>query len=258
MKADFDIFGEEYSSLYDLFYQGKDYVEECKVIESFVKDLEIPVDSILDMGCGTGKHAILMAKKGYRVTGVDLSEEMISIAREKAENSKVDIRFLNGNMCNFDLNEKFDTVISMFSALGYLTNNSEFSGACSVARTHLKNKGLFLFDCWNGLAAVSQEPKETMREININPERKAIRRTVSSPDIANNLINVKIKVSVYEEGNMISETEEIHSTRYFFPEEIEQHLGSSGFKDITVFPFCDPENTLTEKDWNMQVTAIAA
>jgi len=77
------VFGQAYADQYDLLYHDKDYEAECDLLEEvFRRYGQEPIKSILDLGCGTGNHAILLARRGYRVTGVDLSADMLAHARE--------------------------------------------------------------------------------------------------------------------------------------------------------------------------------
>ena len=82
------IFGKGLAEVYDLIYKDKDYERECDFLEEIFKKYStiFPVKTVLDAGCGSGGHAIPLAKRGYRVVGFDLSEVMISQARKKAKN----------------------------------------------------------------------------------------------------------------------------------------------------------------------------
>ncbi len=76
------IFGSVYAEEYDLFYKDKDYEAECDMIEEiFRSHAGGQVSTILDLGCGTGNHAISLAHRGYKVTGVDRSSEMVNMQR---------------------------------------------------------------------------------------------------------------------------------------------------------------------------------
>jgi len=79
-----DVFND-YARFYDLLYQDKDYKVECDFLEKvFSKFSTRRINSILDLGCGTGSHSLPLAKKGFHLTGVDQSKTMINQAKEKA------------------------------------------------------------------------------------------------------------------------------------------------------------------------------
>ena len=76
-------FGDLYSQYYDLLYSDKDYIGEVDYIDNLIKLHNKNVKTLLDMGCGTGKHAELFYEKGYKVHGIDLSEDMLKIANQR-------------------------------------------------------------------------------------------------------------------------------------------------------------------------------
>ena len=79
------LFGSEYADAYDILYKDKDYVEECGLIDRFLKTYgNRPVRNVLDLGCGTGNHALPLAQLGYEIVGVDRSKGMLESARKKA------------------------------------------------------------------------------------------------------------------------------------------------------------------------------
>lgn len=87
------VFKKEYANVYDYLYQDKDYEKECDFVEEIFKKRGKRVKTILDLGCGTGGHAIVFAKHGYKVTGIDRSEEMLKTARRKARKAGLKINF---------------------------------------------------------------------------------------------------------------------------------------------------------------------
>jgi len=80
---------QKYANYYDILYQDKDYKKECDFLEKiFEKYSKKRINSILDLGCGTGSHSLILAKRDYEVSGVDLSSQMINRARNKARDNK--------------------------------------------------------------------------------------------------------------------------------------------------------------------------
>jgi len=103
---------EEYAEYYDILYQDKDYEAECDFLEQiFARYAQHPVRTILDLGCGTGGHALPLARRGYEVTGVDLSEHMLERARQKAAEAGLAISFHQGDIRSLNLGCTFDAVI---------------------------------------------------------------------------------------------------------------------------------------------------
>jgi 2-polyprenyl-3-methyl-5-hydroxy-6-metoxy-1,4-benzoquinol methylase len=158
-------FGTIYSILYDSFYQTKNYKSENEFIFTFLSTTK--TQSILDLGCGTGGHDLLLAQKGYAVTGVDLSEEMIGQAIQKNRTAGLSIEFLQGDIRTIRLKKKFDLVLSMFAVMSYQTTNEEFKASLETARAHLNPGGMFIFDAWYGPAVLHQIPETRVKELEI-------------------------------------------------------------------------------------------
>jgi SAM-dependent methyltransferase len=251
------VFRKEYALAYDYLYQEKDYEKECDFIEAIFSNFSGKVKSILDMGCGAGGHALILARRGYYVVGVDRSEEMLEIAKRKVEEANLSIKFIKGDITNIDLQEKFDAVISMFAVMSYQTNNSAIWKACRVARNHLKRGGLFLFDCWNGLAVLTEKPTARIKEVILNEKEKIIRFTEPILNALTHTIEVRFKVWKISDGHLVNETEESHLMRFLFPQEIKYFLEVAGFHEIKFCPFLKLEKPLKESDWNMTVIVTA-
>lgn len=119
------------SSWSDFFsYHAPEYDENCFTkntgaeVEFLIEELEIlPGMSILDVGCGTGRHSIALAKKGYRVTGIDLTEAMLKEAKKKADEAGVEVTWIQSDAKSFQLDEQFDAVICLCEgAFGLLSS----------------------------------------------------------------------------------------------------------------------------------------
>jgi 2-polyprenyl-3-methyl-5-hydroxy-6-metoxy-1,4-benzoquinol methylase len=108
-------FGIRYARYYDILYADKDYASECDFLESvFTKYTDAKVSNILDLACGTGGHAIPLAKRGYHVAAMDYSPHMLRLAKRKATKSGVLVDFQRGNMTDIPFRREFDACISMF------------------------------------------------------------------------------------------------------------------------------------------------
>ena len=240
-------FEEKYVKYYDLFNKGKDYDEECSFLEEvFRRFSSPPVKTILDLGCGTGLHTKELVSKGYELTGLDLSKEMIEIAQTRNSDSD----FIVGNMANFNLNKKFDAVICMFSVLGYLTKNKQLEEFFNSVKKHLKEKGLLIIDCWNGLGVMNELPSSREKIVE-SDGLKIVRKSFPDLDSKRHLNNVKFKVKVFKKEELIKEYEEMHNVRFFFPQELKKYLEDSGFELIKICPSFELDKELTEKCWNM-------
>lgn len=87
-------FGDLYSRYYDLLYSDKDYIGEVEYVDSLIKANSNNATTLLDMGCGTGKHAELLCDKGYIVHGIDLSQDMLKIAETRRKGKKISLNLV--------------------------------------------------------------------------------------------------------------------------------------------------------------------
>lgn len=105
-------------------------------------------ESILDLYCGYGRHAIELAKQGFKITGVDATQDFLDIAVQKAQEANVNITFTKTDMRELDYSQNFAAVINMFAAFGYFTDDENANIIKLVAKA-LQPKGLFLIDLLN-------------------------------------------------------------------------------------------------------------
>lgn len=248
------VFGSVYSEAYDLFYQDKDYEAECDVIEEiFRHHVDGQVNTILDLGCGTGNHAIPLAKRGYRVTGVDRSSEMLKQAMAKARTQHAGLKktpqFLKGDVRSFALNQSFDAVIMMFAVLGYQLTNPDLFSTLGAVRQHLKPGGLFIFDLWYGPAVLAIRPGDKIKEISTS-DGKVIRMASGTLDVGRHLCQVNYRLLKISGDRVAKDSTESHTMRYFFPMELDMALSFNKLKLESLNAFPDLETTADETTWN--------
>lgn len=138
------------SSLYEKLYANRDEEEAAKLIALLEETLSLQKCSkILDLGCGRGRHSINLTEKGYQVTGIDLSEQAIRTAREKARLLDMEeIRFEVRDMRD-PLPERFDAVVNLFTTFGYFESDTENARVLDSIRQMLVPGGIFVLDYLN-------------------------------------------------------------------------------------------------------------
>ena len=146
----------KFSSIYDLFYAHKTYAHEADFVHTLLLRFgKQPAQKILELGCGTGTHSFLLEKKGHEIVGTDLSPDMISKAKIKAETMGSKISFFAQDMLQLDQPARpFDAVICLFDSICYVTGNADFETLLTRIHAHLKPGGLFIFEFWNAAAMI--------------------------------------------------------------------------------------------------------
>lgn len=137
-----------FSRYYDTIMEDVDYRRWAWYICDLIESSGVSAESVLEIGCGTGNVLFELEATGKfkKLIGLDLSQEMISIASEKAVNSGSSCRFLVSDMKEFAFTQKFDLVICLFDSLNYLTEVDELKKAVMNVYFTLNDRKLFIFD----------------------------------------------------------------------------------------------------------------
>ncbi len=140
---------EQYETLaayYDRIMSDIDYGAWCDFYENCFTTYSDGVKKILDLACGTGSITVPMAKRGYQMTGIDLSGEMLTLAQKKADDERVRIRFSEQNMALFDAGQGYDAAICSFDGYNYLLKPDDVRSSFEKVMESLREGGLFIFD----------------------------------------------------------------------------------------------------------------
>lgn len=251
------VFNSLYAGQYDQLYAEKSYAAECDLVEEAARRhlAEVPA-TVLDVGCGTGAHAIELASRGYRVTGVDLSQPMLDRAAQKAHLLDTARRpaFLRGDARDFSTGQTHDLAIMMFAVVGYLTTNDDVLAGLRNVRRHLKPGALFVCDFWYGPSVLSMRPTDRVRVLETD-EGRVIRAASTTLDVEHHTADVTFKLWSLHGDHLTGETVETHRMRYFFPQEFALFLQQAGFVPCSMTAFPSLDGPLTDQTWNALVVA---
>ncbi|RDC58801.1 class I SAM-dependent methyltransferase [Adhaeribacter pallidiroseus] len=241
---------ENYGQKYDQegFTQGT--LGECDFLEQelqFNKSLRI-----LDVGCGTGRHAIELAKRGYSVTGIDLSESLLTKARQKAEDNQVQVDFLRQDARHLTFKQEFEATIMLCEGGFPLMETDEMNFAIlQNVTTALKSPGKFIFTTLNGLFPLFHSIEEFLA----NPaEGNATYR-----DNTFDLMTFR-EQSITEVEDDLGQKKVLEvNERYYVPSEITWLLKSLGYRSIEIFAAklgaFSRQDRLTTQNFEMLVIA---
>lgn len=135
-----------FAEVYDTFMDNVPYEEWAEYVVGLLKKYGIEDGLVLDLGCGTGSLTELLAAKGYDMTGVDFSEEMLEIAMEKKRQSGYDILYLLQDMREFELYGTMRAVVSICDSMNYLMSEEELLEVFRLVNNYLDPGGIFIFD----------------------------------------------------------------------------------------------------------------
>ena len=243
---------ERYAHYYDELYRDKDYAAECDFLEALFRAHGTgAVRNLIELGCGTGGHAIPLAQRGYRVTAVDRSSEMVGLARRKADPAGVVIEFACADLRSLELGRRFDAVISMFAVVSYQTAPADLLAAFATARRHLEPGGLFVFDAWFGPAVLVDPPQERSKTVERGVAEEIVRSARPTLDVLAQTVRVDYRLERRRDGAVVDTVNESHLMRFLFPGEVELLARMTGFEPVQICPFLHPGQPPTLHDWNV-------
>ncbi len=243
----------EYARYYDLLYRDKDYAGETDYVHNLIQRQSPGATTVLNLGCGSGRHDRCLVDRGYSVTGVDLSEEMLTAARDAAAGNRA-LEYVQGDVRTVRLGKTFDVVISLFHVMSYQVTNADLMEAFSTAHSHLAPGGVFIFDCWYGPGVLTDRPAVRVKEL----EDEAVSVTrIARPEMHpnENVVAVNYRVFLRDKANdSVREINETHRMRYLFMPELKLLLSSSGFEPL-LFEEWLTSSRLEFTSWNAVVIA---
>jgi len=214
----------ELAKYYDLI-MGKyvPYDRHFSFIEGAFKKYRKKVRSILDLACGTGVHSVYFARKGYRVVGVDLSREMLEVAKRKARAERLEVEFLEGDIRDLRFNNEFDAAICINQSVMSCISYSEISSFFVGVRNALRDKGIFIVDFLSEYRTGESTNKESVASDDVRIE--CVREEKYDP-----VRQVLIDRTTYfvSENGVLRRYEGYSEGRVFYPQEFLYYLESMG------------------------------
>jgi SAM-dependent methyltransferase len=232
-----------YAGYYDLLYRDKSYVAEAEYAVGHLRRRAPQVKHILELGCGTGGHAEHLARMGYVVTGVDLSESMLDRAESRKSKLPDDIAarisFRQGDVRAVRIRETYDAVVSLFHVMSYQVTDEDQAGMIDTAAYHLASGGVFLFDFWYGPAVLKQKPEVRVKRLEDNEIRVT---RLAEPELHRQTNVVDVNYTVFVENKateQIQSIQETHKMRYLFLPEVEALTQNEKWKDAETFAWME-------------------
>jgi 2-polyprenyl-3-methyl-5-hydroxy-6-metoxy-1,4-benzoquinol methylase len=193
-------------------------------INLILENVEIKSDAkILDMACGAGRHALILTRRGFNVTAIDLSENLISIAEQSARNENLKINFVESDIRKFETNDKFNLVINLFTSFGYFETDVENFTVLQKAYDLLEDNGYLVLDFFNSeflQQNLVEFSEENLGGAEIHQYRK----------IKDNRVTKKIVIT--KNGNLSTYEE---SVRMFTKDELVNAIQNIGFDIYKTF-----------------------
>jgi SAM-dependent methyltransferase len=222
-----------FARYYDEVYRDiVDYKADADYLETlFQRFLRRRPRAVLDLGCGTGNHAVELARRGHKVTGLDASRAQLEIARAKVRGRRHRATFLQGDMRGFRLHGPFDAAVCMFGSFGYLLTDADVLAHFAAVRRHLPPDGIYAFEFWQESAAIPGLQSWLTRE---RPHR-LLRLSQSRLDHARHRLTIDFHFYVFKGNRVVDRFSESHTTRLYTVREVRRLLNRAGLSLAAAF-----------------------
>jgi SAM-dependent methyltransferase len=210
------------AEFYDLIYSTfKDYEAEAAQIANLLRHLNPQCNTVLDVACGTGEHARLLAAEGFAVDGLDLDPAFVGIARQKSPARQ----FFEADMSDFHLSHRYDAVTCLFSSIGYLRTLDRVAAALSCFREHLAPGGVIVVEPWFAPGILDQG-----RVTRNTGEANGVRVTrASTVEVEGRLSRLRFDYEITD-GTGTRRASEVHELGLFTTPELLETFRRAGLK----------------------------
>jgi len=203
-------------------------------IPFYIDCIERYGEPVLELACGTGRVTIPLAKEDVDITGLDFSETMLKRAREKAAQNNIDMEFIKGDMRDFSLDRKFNTILLPVNTMLRLTEFEDYESLFSNVHQHLSEKGRFIFEIFNpdfdiltnALDQTSEEESEVIEYDDPYGKGKVQITERTDFDPSTHILDMNWYYYINDELEAIKDW----NLRILFPKEIDALLRYNGFK----------------------------
>ena len=216
-----------FAQVYDTFMDNVPYDEWGEYLVSLLKKYGVEDGLVLDMGCGTGAMTRYLDAHGYDMTGIDVSEEMLTIAKEK---SSPDILYLLQDMREFELYGTMRAAVSICDSMNYILEEDDLLQVFSLVNNYLDPGGIFIFD----LNTVYKY-QEILGEQTIAEDREECSFIWDNfYDEEERINEYQLSLFIQNEQGTYNKYEELHLQKAYEQEEVVSFLYEAGFSSVRV------------------------
>ena len=214
---------KEFANIYDVFMESVDYENWYMYLRKYIKK----PGRVLDLGCGTGEFLVRFLKDGFGCIGVDISEIMLEISRDKTKEF-TDIELHQGDIRKFRTQKPAEYIVCNFDTVNYFDKFSDLEDFLACSYENLKEDGILIFD------VVTEEIFDEMFENGVFLDEKENYLTIWRYDKEGENYIINIKLFIREKENLFRNYEEVHVKTIFDLEEIANKALETGFDIVDI------------------------
>ncbi len=236
---------------YDLLFEEKDYKDEVRLVLDLYRKTNhsLPL-RVLEIGCGTGNHTVEFSKETEEVVAVDIDQRMVRLTRDKLEESGLENVTVYDTPIEELAEEGFDVAVALFNVITYLPDTATLNTLMKAVAERLMPGGIFIFDCWNGIASIIDPPASKSSALECDGLR--IDTVVSaSTDLIGQLSDIRYEITVSDGDREIERGQVTLGQTLWTPMQILDAIRCAGLESVSTAPFPYEERALCENDRKM-------
>lgn len=220
---------KEFAYIYDSLMVDIDYNRWMDFIKETLVSYNIKSQEVLEIGCGTGNFTTLLCREGYKVTALDLSEDMLSMAYDKLRSYR-SLQLINQDMINFQINKSFEAIVSVCDSINYIVDYSDLEKCFVNVYSHLKPEGVFIFD----INSYHKLKHIIGNNTFVEDSEEVFYVWENEFDDDNNTCEFYITFFVKSQG-LYKRFDELHVEKAYTSLEIEKALKNVGFQAVKIY-----------------------
>ncbi|MCB2106594.1 MAG: class I SAM-dependent methyltransferase [Rhodobacteraceae bacterium] len=239
-----------FQTYYDRIYAEKDYAAEAATVLQVMREASPRlVARVLDVGCGTGSHAVQMAAAGVATVGIDIDGASIQIAKSKTTEPSTALRFVAGSLHDLP-DSDFDGAVSLFNVVNYLMSTEDLIGFLAAIQQRVSKGAPFVFDCWNGLAAILDPPRTKISTV-VRGEETIRAETTPEIDLMGQTVILRTKIEISVGGQIREQFDHDIAHRLWLPRDLSDCLHMAGFDVLKTTAWMKPDVAAGPETWKM-------
>ncbi len=227
-----NMFASELVRYYDLMHQHRNYSRECQFADKLIQKYYPGTKRVLDIGCGTGEHAVKMAQLGYQVTAIDTSRDMISFAEKKAKKVGVSVEFKCTDVHDLNIVPEFQAVYCLGYTFHYMTTYSDVMSFFNTINK-LLSQGVFLVDFINGWGLIEGIHRDKF--VYQHEDTTIFHFEQASLDKKKRVRHIEFYYLIDHHDGRVKTVFAEEDLRIFFEDEVQMLLSNCGFEHVESF-----------------------
>ena len=240
-----------FAAVYDRLMDDFNYPAWADYYLRIVRKAGVEPKNICDCACGTGSLSVEFARRGLKVTGVDISQDMLELAAQKARKNGVMLPFVCQDMCKLQLPRKVDALICGCDGVNYLTTDARVLAFFQAAHAQIKPGGVLAFDVSTGAKLLTM-PGNVYAE-----DRDEVTWVWFTEAEEDRKVRMDIAFFLKDESGLYERFDEEQLQRAHTPEELTAALEKAGFTDIRIYGDRTYEPPKADEK-RMHITAVKA